>query len=120
MLTRSKKNKGQMFQKEIVMKLRDLYGFDNKSDDCFNGDIQARVMGMTGTDIIMSPAAKRDIPFDIEAKNCETVKVWSWIKQSESNSVKGRIPLVVFKRNRSDTYCVLKFEDLIKLDLGGY
>jgi hypothetical protein len=117
---KSGKNKGQKFQKEIVTILRTEYGFDKDEMSCFEGDIQARPMGMAGVDIVMSPAAKRDIPFDFEAKNTERANVWDWIKQTESNSVNGRIPLVVFRRNRSETYCILKFDDLIKLDLGGY
>jgi hypothetical protein len=79
------------------------------------GDIRPAIMGESGTDVKMSPAAKDLIPFDIEAKNQEKTSIWGWLKQAEENSEEGRIPLLVFKRNHSKTYAVIEFDNLMKL-----
>ncbi len=112
---RSRKNKGQRLQKVIVEMLRETYSLDAEEKDCFNGDLQARPMGMSGLDVVMSPRAKQLIPFDIEAKNQESLSIWKAIEQVNNNSDKDRVPIVVFKRNRSDIYAAIKFDDLLKL-----
>ena len=117
--TRSRKNKGQRLQKEIVQTLRKKFGFDSKEQlNDFEGNITANPMGMAGIDIRLSPLAQETIPFDIESKNQEKLNIWSAIQQAEDNSKEGRIPLLVFSRNRSKTYAVLEFDKLLEL-LGG-
>lgn len=111
---RARKTKGQEFQKKIAKILRKHYGFDKDLDSCFEGEIQANPMGMKGTDIRLSPVAKKTIQFNIEAKRQEKLNIWSALKQAESNTEKGRIPLLVFKRNHSEIYCCLKFSDFLK------
>ena len=101
MKSRSAKNKGVRLQNAI----RDLlYKFYPSLE---SGDIKTAVMGESGTDIKLSPLAKKSIIFDIEAKNQEKLNIWSALNQAEDNAEEGRIPLVVFKRNRSKTYAVL-------------
>jgi len=114
MNTRSSKNKGQRLQKEVVTTLRNKYGYDKGLTD-FEGDIQANPMGNSGVDIKLSPTANKTIPFDIECKNTEKASVWQWIKQAETNTKPGRVPLVVFRRNRSKTYAIIDFERLLNL-----
>lgn len=115
MKTRSAKNKGQRLQKQVVSSLRNKFCLDLNEETDFDGDISARQMGGSGVDIILSPHAKTLIPFDIECKNTEKTSVWNWILQAEENTKKGRIPLVVFKRNRSKTYAIIEFDKLIGL-----
>ncbi len=79
------------------------------------GDIAVAIMGESGEDIKFSPLAADLIPFSIECKNTETASPWAWMEQAKTNTPEGRIPLVVFKRNRSDTFCMLKFEDLLRV-----
>ena len=105
MKTRSCKAKGRMLQNETARLLREKYGLGE--------DIRPAIMGETGVDIKLSPYACTIIPFGIECKNTEKLNIWSAIKQAESNS--HRVPLVVFKRNRSDIYCSLKFIELLRL-----
>jgi hypothetical protein len=123
------KAKGRNFQKDVVMKLRQKYllDFDSVSDtdgvfilpkakdDCYSGDITARMMGGAGTDIVLSPAAQKLIPWDIECKCQQSLNIWSALKQAEANSVKGRIPLLCFKRNHTEAYCCLKLDDFLRL-----
>lgn len=109
MKTRSKKNKGGRLQKEIKAVLHKYY------TEFEDGDIKVAIMGESGRDIHLSPLAEKTIPFDIEAKNQERTNIWEFLKQTEKNTGKGRIPLLIFSRNYSKTYAVLEFETLIKL-----
>jgi len=53
--------------------------------------------------------------FDITTINRTSFNIWSIINKVEANVVDDRIPLVVFKRNRSKTYAVLEVNELFKL-----
>ena len=71
-------------------------------------------MGMCGEDIILSPAARKIIPFSFECKNQETLPLWKSLAQAEDNS-KGRDPVLVIKRNKSGVYAVIQFNVFTKL-----
>lgn len=105
----SAKAKGRRLQDEIRETLHEHY------PDLRDGDIKTAVMGESGRDIVLSPAAEDRIPLDIEAKNQEKLNVWSSLKQAEANAKDGRVPALVFRRNRSETYVALKFTDLLTL-----
>ena len=77
-------------------------------------DIESQVMGMSGEDIVLSPAAKKVIPYSFECKNQERLNLWSSLEQAESNC-QDRQPVLIFKRNRSKIYAVIEFEHLITL-----
>lgn len=110
MKTSSCKQKGRTLQYEIRDALR------LKFSELDAEEIESRGMGQHGTDIILTPTAKKLIPFDIESKNQENINIWQAIKQAETNSKdENRIPLVVFRRNRSKTYCVIEFEKLLAM-----
>ena len=71
-------------------------------------------MGMSGEDIVLSPAAKRVIPYSFECKNQERLNLWGSLEQAEGNS-QDRQPVLVFKRNRSKVYVALDFEHFLEL-----
>ena len=77
-------------------------------------DIKSQTMGMTGEDIVLSPAARKEIPYSFECKNVERFNVWDSIKQCEDNCNK-QTPVVVFKRNRSKTYAIIDFDHFMEL-----
>jgi len=77
-------------------------------------DIESQVMGMSGEDIVLSPAAKRAIPYSFECKNQERLNLWSSLEQAEGNS-QDRQPVLVFKRNRSNIYVALDFKHFLEL-----
>ena len=77
-------------------------------------DIESQVMGMSGEDIVMSPAAKRVIPYSFECKNQERLNLWSSLEQAESNC-EDRQPVLVFKRNRSKIYVAIDFNHFIEI-----
>lgn len=111
MKTSSAKSKGRRLQQEVAKLLAEKYNLTHGVDEHF----ESRGMGQSGVDVGMSPTARKLCPFDIECKNKETISVWNDFKQAEDNTKEGRVPLLVFTRNRADTYAMLKFEDLLKL-----
>ena len=108
MKPRSAKNKGKRLQNKI----RDL--ILEKYDSLEPDDVRSITMGDSGEDILLSPAARKVFPFSVECKNQEKINIWSSLEQAEENSGK-HTPLVIFKRNRSKTYAVLEFEELLQL-----
>lgn len=104
----SAKAKGRRLQQEV----RDLLlaRFPHLQPD----DIKCAIMGESGVDLHLSPAAAVSIPFAIECKNVEKIQIWSALTQAEKNA-KGKTPLLVFRRNRSSTYAALPFVVLLSL-----
>lgn len=106
---KSAKSKGVRLQNRIVRKLHERFGALEE------GDIKPAVMGESGIDIILSPAAKKLIPFDIESKNQERLNIWAALSQAKANAQDDRIPAVVFSRNRSPDYIALPFDAFLDL-----
>ena len=71
-------------------------------------------MGMTGEDIVLSPAARKLIPYSFECKNVERLQFWAAIEQAESNS-SGRVPVVVVKKNKREPYIAIPLDSFIEL-----
>lgn len=105
---RSRKNKGANFQKEIRQKL--LETFPMLEED----DIKTAIMGESGEDIKLSPAARKLIPFSIEAKAQEKVSLRTWWEQTKANAGK-HIPLLITKQSRKEPLVILSLEDFINL-----
>ena len=106
----SRKGKGRKLQQLVRDKL-----LEKHSNSLQQGDIESRGMGQSGTDIILSPLAQTFIPFDIECKAQENLSIWKCLNQAETNTKETRIPLLVFRRARSKTYCCLEFDKLLEL-----
>jgi hypothetical protein len=109
MKTASAKAKGRNLQKYIVSKILAFFPHLQPTE------VTSRSMGAQGTDILLSDQAIQSFPYSIEAKCQESLNIWNAIKQAETNILDKTIPLLVFKRNRSDVYCCMKFEDLLQL-----
>ena len=108
MKTRSAKSKGRRLQNQVKELL--LEAFTELEPD----DIRTAIMGETGEDIKLSPAARREIPFSFECKNQEKINIWESLNQAEANSG-DYPPVLIFKRNRSKTYAVLEIDDFIDI-----
>ena len=109
----SRKAKGRRLQDSVVLKFRDLF------DDIFErDDITPAIMGESGTDVVLSPSAKKIIAFDVECKNNESIinaTMKNALEQTETNTSDGRIPLLVFKKNHEPERVILKLDDFLKL-----
>jgi len=75
-------------------------------------DIKSQTMGMGGEDIVLSPIAKKLIPYSFECKNTERLNLWDSLKQCEDNC-EDRQPVLIIKRNRSEVYAVINFKDFL-------
>jgi len=108
MKSRSAKNKGKRLQNNV----RDLLleTFNQLEPD----DIKSAIMGESGEDIKLSPAARRLIPYSFECKNQEALNIWSSLEQAETNSG-DYDPVLIFKRNRTKTFAVINIEKFIEL-----
>lgn len=109
MSARARKAKGRRFQNQVREMILDYFPILEGSD------VKTAVMGEGGRDIIFSASAERLIPFDIECKNQEALSVWSAFEQAQKNTSAGRVPLLVFTRNRAPTYAMLLLTDLLAL-----
>ena len=81
-------------------------------------DVKCAIMGETGLDIHLSPAARKLFPFSVENKNQEKLNIWAALAQALANARDGSTPLVVFKRNGSKVFCALEFDHLLTLLYG--
>jgi hypothetical protein len=109
MKTSSGKAKGRRLQNKI----RDVL-LEHFSDKLEPDDIRSQIMGMSGEDIVLSPAARKLIPYSFECKNQEKISIWESLNQAESNSG-DYPPVLIFKRNRSKTYVTIELDEFLKL-----
>jgi len=109
MNTKSAKAKGRRLQNMVVEALKDI--FPNLRED----DIKAQTMGMSGEDVVMSPAARDIIKYSFECKNQERLNLWDSLNQALDNCPEDCDPVLVFTRNRKPTYAVIPFELFINL-----
>ena len=104
----SAKGKGRRLQNFLKEKIYEYF------PTLRNGDVKTAVMGESGEDIILSPAARDLIPYSFECKNQERLNIWESLSQAEDNSG-DYTPAVVFKRNRTKTYIALELEEFLKI-----
>ena len=106
---KSSKAKGRRLQNYVRDRLRAI--FSSLEED----DIKSQTMGVTGEDIVLSPAARKLIPYSIECKNVERLNIWQSLKQAESNVHNGCDPALIIKRNQTEPYIVLPLEVWISI-----
>jgi len=105
----SRKAKGRKLQRIAAEYISKVTGIPIEKD----GDIDMRLMGDSGRDVILRGKAKEMFTFHgIECKWNEKLQIWQAIKQAEEH---GGKPIVFFKRNNSDVYVVTKIEDFFDL-----
>ena len=102
---KSSKAKGRKLQNMVRDALRSAF------PDLEEDDIKSQTMGMTGEDIVLSPAARKVIPYSFECKNVERLQFWSSVDQCEVNCKEGLSPILVVKKNTFFFY--VKFHYLL-------
>ena len=95
------KDKGRRFQQEIAAMICGAL-------DLPDADVISRPMGSPGADIILSTAAQVRFPFATECKRAEKWELHRWWQQAQNNAEpdNGIEPLLVFRRNREQTYAI--------------
>lgn len=109
MKPRSAKAKGRKLQTEVKQLILDAFPLLEEDD------VKSAIMGESGEDIKLSPAARKLFPYSVECKNTEKLNIWSALEQAEVNTKNGLHPAVFFRRNRSKTYVVIDAEHFLNL-----
>ena len=110
MKTSSAKAKGRRLQTWFVEAVREILLLPYP-------DLRPALMGEGGSDVKCSSVGRARFPYAVECKNQETLSIWAALKQASANAG-GLEPLLVFRRNRSPTYVVMRAEhflDLLKM-----
>jgi hypothetical protein len=77
-------------------------------------DIKGAPMGTNGEDVVLSPAARKLIPYSFECKARKGTKtLYGWHEQA-CNHAKGT-PVVVIKGDRKEPLVLLRFADFLEL-----
>ncbi|AEC53060.1 hypothetical cyanophage protein [Synechococcus phage S-CRM01] len=105
---RSRKSKGAKFQKEIRDKLLEIFPILEEDD------IKTAIMGESGEDIKLSPAARKLIPYAIEAKAQEKVSLRAWWEQAKANAGK-HIPLLITKQSRKEPLVIMSLDEFLRM-----
>lgn len=109
----SAKSKGRRLQQKVAEDI--IHVFPELSGN----DVRSVGMGVSGEDIIMSPAAQLLFPYGVECKNCERLNVWAAIEQSKKNCLKTsattRDEVVVIKKNYTPPYIVVPWKSFLAL-----
>ena len=109
MKPRSAKNKGKRLQNAVRDMI--LENFTQLEPD----DVVSTLMGDSGTDIKLSPAARKVFPYSPECKNQEKMNIWASLEQAEGNTKDGTTPVLFFKRNNTPVYAVIPAEHFFQL-----
>ena len=93
------KSKGKRGERYVAKRLRE-YGFDAKRGVQYQGSPDSPdVIGLRGV--------------HIEVKFTERLNMWSALEQSKRDAGEGEVPVVMFKRNRSDVYVTMPLDDFV-------
>ena len=109
MKPQSAKAKGRRLQQMVMNGLLGI--FPHLSAD----DIRSTSMGAGGEDILLSPAARRVLPYTFEAKNQERVSIWTAIEQARKNNPCAHTPVVVFKKNGEQPHVALPWSHFLQM-----
>ena len=104
---KSVKAKGRVLQNLVRDKLHKLF-------PKLTEDIQSQTMGMKGMDIVLTPMARKKIPYAFECKNVERFDLWKTWEQAEDNAEKLS-PVVVVKKNMKKPKVIIDLELFLKL-----
>lgn len=93
---KAKGRKGQQLVRDMILEL-----FPELTKD----DVRSTSMGASGEDILLSAAARKLIPLQIEVKNKREVAVINWLKQAATHG--DYTPIVVAKQDYSDPVVII-------------
>ena len=101
----SAKAKGRSFQQALMRLL--LAKFPQLEPD----DISSRSMGASGEDLLLSPAARKLIPYSFECKSLARFAGHNYIEQAVTNTPAGSTPVAVVKANHKKPVVIMYLDD---------
>ena len=107
MKTQSAKAKGRKLQQWTRDQVLDVY--PHLEED----DVRSTSMGVSGSDLQLSPLARKSFPFDVECKSLARVGVYRFIDQCNNRG--DAQPLVIVKENRRKPLAVVDAEYFFEL-----
>ena len=107
MTPQSSKAKGRRLQQLVRDTL--LAAFPSLEKD----DVRSTSMGASGEDILMSPAARKLIPYQIECKNKATSQIHTYYNQAKEHG--DYEPLVVVKMDHDIPLAIVSLDAFVKL-----
>lgn len=110
-MSRVAKNKGRLGQQEIRDRL--LEEFPEFEPD----DIKSTVMGDTGADIQLSPAARKKINLAVEVKRRKSLgkTFYEYLEQARGHVKNGEDPVVFFRADRKEWLVLTDIDFFMKL-----
>jgi hypothetical protein len=113
-LTSSAKAKGRKLQQHVRDQV--LHYFPELQKD----DVRSTPMGVTGSDLTLSPKAQEIFPFKVECKNRAAMAVFRDFEQAWAGCAPWMIPLVVLKENNSKPLAVVDLDFFLHAIRGNY
>lgn len=104
---RSNKNKGRLGQQEVAKLLIEAFPA-LEPDDC-----RSNPMGAGGEDILLSPAARKFFPWNIEVKRKKKIGACRFMEQAATHG--KHAPVAVFREDRGTWYACVEFKYLLEL-----
>jgi len=106
----SAKAKGRAFQQLVRDKIRGIL----KPYGVVREDVESRGMGQQGSDIILSPLAKRFLPVEIECKSLAKSAIYGPYEQAKTHG--DLEPVVAIKANRKEPLVVISLDYYLYLE----
>lgn len=103
----SNKAKGRNGQKEVQQLILKHFP-ELEHDDC-----RSNPMGSDGEDILMSPACRRLLPWNIEVKRKKKIGCVRYMEQAGEHG--GHEPVAIFREDRGEWYACITADYLFKL-----
>jgi hypothetical protein len=107
----SRKQKGHSLQKKIVQMILEAF------PDLTENDVRSVPGSVPGPDVWLSEKALSCFYYDVEAKCQEALNIWAAMQQLEDRK-SDKKQVLIFKRNRSETYACMKVADFFSLVKG--
>ena len=105
----ARKQKGRLMQQQLMKQL--LAKFPQLEPD----DISSRSMGAGGEDLLLSPAARKLIPYSFECKSLARFVGHNQIEQAVTNTPAGSAPVAVVKANHKKPVVIMYLDEWIKM-----
>jgi len=110
--TSSSKQKGRLLQQTVRDKFTEML----KPFGIVAEDIKSTPMGVSGTDVQLSPLAKSFLPVSTECKSHKSMAIYKLYEQAQDAAGVDEQPLLVVKANHKKPLAVVDLDYYIKLE----
>jgi len=108
----SRKMKGRLLQQLVRDKIIQML----KPWGILPEDVKSTSMGVSGTDIQLSPLAKSFLPVSTECKSHKSMAIYKLYEQAKTAAKTDEEPLLVVKANHKKPLAVVDLDYYIKLE----